>query len=309
MADEIGSTPHTHIYVCFRSRVRFSTVKRHFKKAHIDACKGTASDNIAYVQKSGKWADDKKHETVVEGTFEEFGDRPSDSKGKKIDMTELYHMIGDGMTTAEILAVNQDYILHIDKIEKVRTVLLQEKYKNERRLDIHVVYIYGATRTGKTRGVLDEYGDGNVFRVSDYLHSFDGYNCEKELMFDEFRSSLKLSDMLQYLDVYPTELPARYSNKFACYDRVFIVSNWALEKQYSELQKTDKESWEAFLARIHEVWHYTAPGKVVKYDSVDAYMNRDEWTELKPNDDNPFEDADEFMELADDDGQSEIPFD
>ena len=178
MADEIGSTPHTHIYVCFRSRVRFSTVKRHFKKAHIDACKGTASDNIAYVQKSGKWADDKKHETVVEGTFEEFGDRPSDSKGKKIDMTELYHMIGDGMTTAEILAVNQDYILHIDKIEKVRTVLLQEKYKNERRLDIHVVYVYGVTRSGKTRGILDKYGDANVYRVTDYKHPFDGYNYD-----------------------------------------------------------------------------------------------------------------------------------
>ena len=37
LADEIAETgtPHTHIYVIFRSRVRWSTIKRHFPTAHI----------------------------------------------------------------------------------------------------------------------------------------------------------------------------------------------------------------------------------------------------------------------------------
>ena len=40
MADEQGSCYHTHIFVVFASRVRFSMVKRYFEEAHIEKCKG-----------------------------------------------------------------------------------------------------------------------------------------------------------------------------------------------------------------------------------------------------------------------------
>ena len=77
-------------------------------------------------------------------------------------MSELYQMVMDNMTNAEILAQNQDYILQIDKIDKVRTTILTEKYKETVRLDLEVVYISGATGTGKTRGVLEKNGYGFV---------------------------------------------------------------------------------------------------------------------------------------------------
>lgn len=278
MADEKGSCLHTHIFVCFASRVRFSKVKKHFPTAHIENVKGTVSQNIAYIKKNGKWQDDLKHETQIAGTYEEFGTPPPDSKGKCDDMTELYYMIMDGLTNAEIIARNQDYILQIDKLDKVRTTILTDKYKNTRRTDIEVTYCYGMTGSGKTRGVLDEFGDSNVFRVTDYQHPFDGYNCQEVIVFDEFRSSLPLKEMLNYCDIYPIELRARYSNKFACYNKVFIISNWKLEKQYSELQKEDRESWLAFLRRIHKVKLYKRDSVII-YDSVESYMNRDKITD------------------------------
>lgn len=92
-----------------------------------------------------------KQEKKIEETFEEYGTQPPDSKGKRSDMSELYQMVMDNMTNAEILAQNQDYILQIDKIDKVRTTILTEKYKETVRLDLEVVYISGATGTGKTR--------------------------------------------------------------------------------------------------------------------------------------------------------------
>ena len=159
MADEQGSCYHTHIFVVFASRVRFSMVKRYFEEAHIEKCKGSVSDNVNYVKKTGKWeTDDSKQEKKIEGTFEEYGAQPPDSKGKRSDMSELYQMVMDNMTNAEILAQNQDYILQIDKIDKVRTTILTEKYKETVRLDLEVVYISGATGTGKTRGVLEQNG-------------------------------------------------------------------------------------------------------------------------------------------------------
>jgi hypothetical protein len=276
MADEQGKTYHTHIFIYFSSRVRYSTVKKAFPEAHIDSVKGTVSDNINYIKKSGKWKDSEKAETSIPDTFEEIGKRPPDSQGKSVEMRELYQMISDGMTNAEIIGLNQDYILHIDKLDKVRTTVLRERYNNIRR-NLEVIYCYGETGTGKTRGILDKYGDSNVYRVTDYQHPFDGYNCQPVICFDEFRSSLMLKDMLNYCDIYPIELPARYANKFACFDKVYIVSNWELEKQYSEIQKDDAESWDAFLRRIHKVQVYK-DGTVKEYDSVESYMNhKSEW--------------------------------
>ncbi len=276
MADEQGSTFHTHIFVCFGSRVRFSMVKKHFPEAHIEKCRGTISDNVNYIRKSGKWKEDTKHGTKIDGSFEEWGTRPPDSRGQRGDMTELYQMVADGMTNAEILAENQDYILQIDKLDKLRTMMLTEKYKNERRTGLKVCYICGATGKGKTRGILDEHGDSNVYRVTDYQHPFDGYQCQSVIAFDEFRSSLKISDMLDYLDIYPLELPARFSNKYSCFNFAYLVSNWELEKQYREIQTDSPETWKAFLRRIHEVRVYQEDGSITVYDTVEKYLKRNE---------------------------------
>lgn len=290
LADECGSQFHTHMYVVFASRVRFSMLKRYFPEAHIEKCRGSVSDNVNYIKKSGKWElDESKQEKKIDGTFEEYGTRPPDSKGKRSDMSELYQMILDNMTNAEILAVNQDYIMQIDKLDKIRTIVLTERYKETVRLDLEVTYISGETGTGKTRGVMESNGYSNVYRVTDYMHPFDGYNCQPVICFDEFRSSLRLKEMLMYCDIYPIELPSRYANKFACYSKIFIVSNWSLEKQYSEIQKEDAESWKAFLRRIHKVVLYDESGRRTEYLSVTDYFNRDS----------------DFIEVTDE----QIPFD
>lgn len=290
MADEQGTQYHTHIFAVFASRVRFSMIKRYFPEAHIEKCKGSVSDNVNYVKKTGKWENDiSKQEKKIEGTFEEYGTRPPDSKGKRSDMSELYQMVLDNMTNAEILAQNQDYILQIDKIDKVRTTILTEKYKETVRLDLEVTYISGATGTGKTRGVLEKNGYGNVYRVTDYLHPFDNYNGQPVIAFDEFRSSLRIKEMLLFCDIYPIELPGRYANKYACYNKVYIISNWALEKQYPEIQRDDKESWDAFLRRIHKVITYGKNGNIKEYSSVNEYMERTGFMDIDENVKLPFD--------------------
>lgn len=290
MADEQGSQFHTHVYMVFASRVRFSMVKRYFPEAHIEKCRGSVSDNVNYIKKSGKWElNESKQEKKIEGTFEEYGTQPPDSKGKRSDMSDLYQMILDDMTNAEILATNQDYILQIDKLDKIRTTILTERYKETVRLDLQVTYISGITGTGKTRDVFEKNGYSNVYRVTDYLHPFDSYCCQPVICFDEFRSSLKLKEMLMYCDIYPIELPSRYANKYACFNKVYIVSNWALEKQYPEIQREDEESWQAFLRRIHKIIVYDASSKKVEYESVEAYLDRNNQFMTCTGDDVPFD--------------------
>ena len=290
MADEIGEqgTYHTHVYCCFSSAVRFSTVKKHFPTAHIEAVKGSVQDNIDYLQKTGKWENTAKAETSVDGSFEELGERPA-NEGKNKLLSDLYHYVVDeGMSNTEIIRLNTDYIPMLDTITRIRTAFLQEKFRNTRR-NLEVTYVSGITGAGKSRGILDQYGDENVYRVTDYDHPFDTYNTEDVLVLEEFRSSLKITDVLNYLDIYPIVLPARYAPKIACFTHVYLCSNLPLHNQYEEIQRRNPESWKAFLRRIHKVRIYTEVGKFIDYDSVDEYM-RQHWAHLpaKKDDDNPF---------------------
>ena len=56
------------------------------------------------------------------------------------------------------------------------------------------------------------------------------------MLFEEFRSSLPIQDMLKYLEGYPLMLPCRYNNKAACYTKVFLISNIPLASQYPNVQ-------------------------------------------------------------------------
>lgn len=271
MADEIGEegTYHTHIFICGRSGIRFSTLKRAFESAHIEMAKGTSLQNKEYVSKTGRWEKDKKHETCVDGTFEEYGDMPIERQGKRNDLDDLYSMIKEGMSDYDILEQGSDYMLNLDMISKTRQILVQEKFKNTfRKLDI--VYIWGETGTGKTRSVMEGHGYGNVYRATDYLHPFDNYAGQDVILFDEFRSSLALTDMLKYLDGYPLELPCRYANRYACYTKVYLISNIPLSEQYPNVKRDEYGSWLAFLRRIQTVKYFSQGTVKVSNVSVDS---------------------------------------
>lgn len=93
---------------------------------------------------------------------------------------------------------------------------------------------------------------------------FDFYQSQSVLVFEEFRSQIPISDMLNYLDVYPLMLPARYFNRVACYETIYITSNLSLEEQYKSVQNSSPKTWEAFLRRITDVWEFKENGKIIK---------------------------------------------
>ena len=213
-------------------------------------------ENRDYVSKSGKWSEDEKSDTSIPGTFEESGEPPEEpGQGARTDIAVIYQQIEDGLSNAEIMAANPDAAMHIGKMDKIRQDILEARYREQWR-DLEVTYIFGPTATGKTRGVMEQHGYGSVYRVTDYNHPFDRYAQEPVLCLDEFRSSLLIGDMLDYLDGYPLALPARYANRQACYERVYIISNIDLREQYPNVQINEPATWKAFLRRIHHVIEY-----------------------------------------------------
>lgn len=257
MCDEIGgetSTPHTHVYCAFQNPKEFITIQRRFYGAHIEIAHGTHQQNRAYLRKDGKWENDVKHGTIVPNTFEESGELPAEPDARIKQSEAVFAMIEHGASNAEILRKFPSSMNHLPRIEQARQVLLEEEFRNKRRDDLFVSYLWGEPGTGKTRNVLDKHGYQNVYRVTDYEHPFDGYRSEDVLLLDEFRSQLPFSLLLNVLDIYPLMLPCRYANRVACYTKVYIVSNIPLERQYPNVQQDNPASYRALLRRIHQIY-------------------------------------------------------
>jgi len=259
MCDEVGEngTPHTHVYLASKNAIEFSAIKQRFYEAHIEPANGTSSQNRDYIRKEGTHSD--KKETNLIDTFEEDGDLPADSKKQNVS-EQIYNMIKDGKSNAEILEAFPQAYTRIPHIEKTRQTLLNEKAKDERR-ELEVYYIYGNTGTGKTRYVMDKYGYSNVCKIASYDHPFDHYNGQDVILFDEFRSSLRISDMLNYLDCYPLLLPCRYADKQALYTKVYIISNIPFNKQYEHVQQAEPATWLAFTRRFTDIKEITNNNK------------------------------------------------
>lgn len=255
MCDEIGEhgTLHTHLYTSFTNAVMFSTMQRRFYGAHIEIVKGTHRENRDYVRKEGKWLDSKKAETNLPETFEESGELPEEPDRRVKQSEAILAMVEAGASDSEIMRAYPSAMNHLKNIEQARQTLLEEKYGVDWRT-VEVTYIWGETGVGKTRSVVEKYGYKNVFRVTNYTHPFDGYKGQDVILFDEFRSSLKFSDMLAYIDGHPVMLPCRYADKVACYTKVYIISNIPLEKQYPLVQVEESAGYAAFRRRIEEVY-------------------------------------------------------
>lgn len=273
MCKEIGNetqTLHIHIFIYSKSPIRFTTIQSRFNKiAHIEKAYGTIQDNIDYVRKTGKFENTDKAETSVEGSFEEYGTIPSELQEKDPVIGQLLEDIKDGKSNIEIIENNPQWALKIRDIDLIRETYLADKYMRENR-DIVCTYVFGHTGCGKTRDIYKRHGAKNVCRITNYASSrgvnFDSYKSTMNtLVFEEFHSQIPIGDMLNYTDIYPLMLPARYSDKVACYTYVYITSNVPLEEQYYDLRCGLKYRavWDAFLRRIHNIIEYKSDGSII----------------------------------------------
>ena len=88
----------------------------------------------------------------------------------------------------------------------------------------HFKHPFVRIQTGYTYDIEEQYGEDNVYLVSDYKNPFDNYQGQDVVIFDEFRGQFRLAETLMYLQGYKQEIRARYSNKVALWTKVYITS-------------------------------------------------------------------------------------
>jgi hypothetical protein len=260
---EEGSTPHQHVFLYDPVPLAFGRLKRLFPPAHITRCTGTCRENRDYLLKVGKWEGTEKADTSVPGTFSEHGDLPSEREGRIDDHELLLDLVGGGKTTIEIIKEYPQFIYRAKVIDDLRQRMLEERY-GAKDVDLDVTYVFGPTGVGKSRDIMAAHRQDGVCRITSYRNGsalFDSYNAEPVLVFEEFDSQVPLCEMLNYLDRYrPLRLPARYYERVACYDKVYLTSNIPLEEQYPSEQICHPDRWKALVRRINRVVEYGKGG-------------------------------------------------
>ena len=291
---EVGvkeQTPHIHMFVYYQNAKAWNTMKNLIPQADWETCKGSCKQNRDYCFKLGKWITTEKGTTTIDGTQREYGEMPNEQRSTKPELELLYNLIKDGYTNAEILENFPEYMFDLTHIDRCRLILRQEQFKNVWR-NLSVTYIFGGTGLGKSRYVMEKYGYENVFRITDYTHPWDTYQGQDIVVFEEFASSFQIQKMLNYLDGYPLKLEARYSDRVACFTKVYILSNLSLELQYSNVKDEHYEVWQAFIRRITHIMWFKSKNNTISYDNTEQYFNRNKCDKLSDGDweycDSPF---------------------
>lgn len=184
------------------------------------------------------------------------------------DRSVLKEAIESGMTPSEIMlddrlslmmaGANQAYA------DRYFTEYHAQRWSHEVR-DVKAIYLWGDTGVGKSTSVRDWSARHHLDLFSAHLGGrdpFGMYKFEPVLLLDEFRESVPIEEALQLLDRFPYELDRRYSDSWAAWTTVFVVSNWPLERQYAG---ADTPSRAAFQRRFSKAIHMTKGMDDVEY--------------------------------------------
>jgi len=246
--EETG-TEHFQFYIEFQFARHFKTVKKVLPHGtHIEQRKGTKTQAREYCCKP----ETRVGQVHEHGVFIE--------ERQRTDLTNILALIKSGVPLHDLREEYEpQFFMFQSRFEKERVLYLEKQFKNIFR-DITVSYIHGSTGVGKTRSIAERFGYDRLYRVTEYdQRAFDNYDGQDIIIFEEFRSSFKIAQMLNYLDGHPCRLPARFTDKTACYTQVFITTNIPLTKQYPNVQTEEPETYKAFARRIHNVYDYDNP--------------------------------------------------
>ncbi len=238
-------TEHYQGYFEFTQPKWFTTIKKYLSKAtigvdaHIEQRRAKRTQARLYCM---------DEETRISSIYYEYGEFIED--GERTDLTDIMRDIENDISFYDLSKKHGNRFIRVMKWAKeYRQAYLENKYKRQFR-KMQVYYIYGSAGCGKTSYVFNKHGYDDVYRTTNYEFGWiDDYNGEKILFLDEFRSSFKISEILDYLDGQPIRIHGRHFNRVVCYDTVYIVSNIPLSEQYTKIQQNEPTTWAAFLRR------------------------------------------------------------
>lgn len=244
-----GNSELTHIQamIIFSKPFHWTTFARCFPVADFDPIYGSNSKARAYCTKE----ETRISEPVEIGQFAE--------ERERTDVKEFLEMLNIGADD-EVLEKNFPnlYLREFNKLDNLRLKKLFNKYSKIRR-NVKVTYIYGNSGVGKTTYISDLLGFEDTFFVDQYdLSAFTNYKGEKNIVFDEYKGRFPVDFMNKLLDKNPVQLRGLNVVKYACFENVYIISNYSPKELpfYQDLFNQDSIAYKSFERRLHNIVHW-----------------------------------------------------
>lgn len=230
---------HMHIYVQFRQCVRLSVIRCY--GAHIEVCRGSEEDNVAYVSKM-------KLEFGIDNIIDEYGEM-------RIGAGRNQHSLALDLQQVPFSEVKISEYKVWSELQGIESLTVDKIYKPQ----VRCYYIWGESGSGKSKKVYDlimQKEDRRCDRVK-YCNGFwIGVNylqMPKIAWYDEFRdSSMPASEFINFVDYYVNIMNVKFrSGVRNYYEEIYITSVQSPHEIYKNWKGEDREQWIRRTTIIH----------------------------------------------------------
>lgn len=214
---------HYQCYIRFDCQRFLNAVRKRLPGCHVDVQRGHDLQAGDYSFKDEDVVLEKGHRIT---------------QGKRSDLDEVRHLT----TMQEIVTSAKSY----QAIRMAEKALVYTEPKRDWRPQ--VIWFYGATGTGKSRGVHDSYPD--VF-IPQSFKWWEGYDGHENVLIDDFRADFcKFHDLLTLIDRYAYRVEFKGGSRQLRARRMFITSPYHPSSVYNGRTSEDVQQ---LLRRIDRV--------------------------------------------------------
>lgn len=215
---------HIHIYVHFNSSYKISKRILNYH-SHIDICKGTPQQNIAYIRKDGNILDT-------------WGEEPHQG----------YHTVKDLKQIDKPDELNWN---EYNTWNKIHQNMSNDIDIDEWNKEVKVYYIQGPSGVGKTekakqivRENIEKYGR-KINRVKCENSFWIGVGEEAKIaIYDDFRDShMKASEFVNFIDYNKQIMNTKGGSKLNNYELIIITSVQNIEDIYHNMIGEPRKQW------------------------------------------------------------------
>lgn len=231
-----SGTPHLQGYVEFKKQQRLTWLITNVGQAHWTVSKGTAAQNKVYCT---------KEEGRLDGP-REYGEASTTRQkpGKRNDLEACAQLMSEEGLEAARQEHPGVFMRYHTGLKAMNFLDRKRKRKAAGFVKPKIVIYWGKTGAGKTSRAFKEYPD--LFRCVSHSSSgnsqlwMDGYEGEKEILFDDFYGGIKFHLLLEILDGYPMWLPFKGGFVMLESDTYIFTSNVSPEDWYPNVPEEKK---------------------------------------------------------------------
>ncbi len=262
-------TPHYQVYIELNRSRCVKWLQRHIATGHWEVRKGKAYQVSIYCT---------KEETRVKGPW--IIGTISKGAGSRTDLVDFKDAIRSGKRKRDL------WESHTVQMAKYRHMYddLRRCHRPERLVELTVALLVGSTGTGKTYAVWSAWKDKGYWGLplSGGRMWFDGYDGERNVLFDDFagkRSKVALHHLLRVLHEYPIQVEVKGSFVWWMPDSIAITSNFHPREWYDWTGR--EEQYKALCRRIHQVTVFTEEGRthLEEDEELQEYFERRDFDE------------------------------